>query len=58
MVLLVYVIRCRILIFFVASRLTRGGGLAFLWNNDMNVNVCNSSDRYIDAVVDHGMNDI
>lgn len=42
----------------MASRLTRGSGLAFLWNNDMNVNVCNSSDRYIDAVVDHGMNDI
>ena len=43
--------------FFVVPRITRGGGLAFLWKNDMNMIVCNSFDRYIDAVIDHGMND-
>ena len=41
----------------MVPRLTRGGGLAFLWKNDMNVTVFNTSNRYIDAVIDHGMND-
>ena len=43
--------------FYVVPRLTRGGGLAFLWKNDINVTVCNSSNHYIDAIIDHGTND-
>ena len=38
--------------------LSRGGGLALLWKNDMNVTIFNSSDRYIDVVVDYGINHV
>lgn len=37
--------------------LSRGGGSALLWKNDINVMVFTSFDHYIDAIIDHGMND-
>ena len=42
---------------FVVPHLNKGGGLALLWKNDYNVIVMSSSDRHIDTVIDHGMND-
>ena len=32
-------------------------GLALLWKQGIRVTVMNSSERYIDTVIDHGMND-
>jgi len=43
--------------FFVVPHLSRGGDIALLWKNDINVMVFTSFDRYIDAIIDHGMND-
>ena len=42
---------------FVVPRISRGGGLALLWKQGIRVTVMNSSERYIDTVIDHGMND-
>ena len=41
---------------FVVLWISRGG-LALLWKQGIRVTVMNSSERYIDTVIDHGMND-
>ena len=42
---------------FVVPRHNTGGGLALFWKTDSNVDVQSFSDRYIDAIIDHGVND-
>ena len=42
---------------FVVPQLNRTGGLALLWRDDLSVDVQTYSDRHIDAIVDHGVDD-
>ena len=42
---------------FIVPRKNLGGGLAFLWMNDLNVHIQTFSSRHIDAVVNLGIND-
>ena len=34
-----------------------GGGLALFWPNDMRVDIQSYSDRHIDVIIDHGVDD-
>ena len=42
---------------FVVPRHNIGGGLALFWKIDSNVDVQSFSDRHIDAIIDHGVDD-
>ena len=42
---------------FVVPRHNTGGGLALFWKTDSNVDVQSFSDRHIDAIIDHGVDD-
>ena len=42
---------------FVVPRPNKGGGLALLWKEDIQLDVQTSSNNHIDAVVDQGMDD-
>ena len=40
---------------FVVPRHNTGGGLALFWPMDMNVDIQSFSNRHIDAIIDHGV---
>ena len=42
---------------FVVPRHNTGGGLALFWKIDSNVDVQSFSDRHIDAIIKHGVDD-
>ena len=42
---------------FVAPRVNNGGGLALLWKIDFQVDVQSHSERHIDVIIDHGVDD-
>ena len=42
---------------FVVPRHNTGGGLALFWKTDSNVDVQSFSDRHIDAIIKHGVDD-
>lgn len=42
---------------FLLPHLNRGGGLALLWKAKISVYVQTYSNRHIDAIIDHGVND-
>ena len=42
---------------FVVPRHNTGGGLALFWKTDSNIDVQSFSDRHIDAIINHGVDD-
>ena len=52
-------LRCRLKFdnMFIVPRRNLGGGLALLWNNDLNLHIRTFSPRHIDAVVNPGIDD-
>ena len=52
-------LRCRLKFdnVFVVSRKNRGGGLALLWMNNLNLHIRTFSPRHIDAVINPGIDD-
>ena len=42
---------------FVVLRVNNGGGLALLWKTDFQVDVQSHSERHIDVIIDHGVDD-
>lgn len=49
--------RCSLLIFFVVPRHNRGGGLALLWKDDIDLDVLTSSNNHINGAVNQGRDD-
>ena len=43
--------------YFVVPRVNNGGGLALLWKTDFRVDVQSHSERHIDVIIDHGVDD-